>query len=164
MKKLLLLLTLICFSLSLYAIDFGYSIAPVGEKSPSGDSFGAMSISFLVSPLGESRVGTVEVEALLAATDDIFEGVNLKISSPIFSSLENPFGFLFANATLWSPKASVGTQYRVGEGWDIYMGIAPFNFQDTDFVYEFLSPYATYNVSTGSWGYGAYVMRFISFY
>ena len=164
MKRLALSIIIICFAFSLHAIEFGYSIAPLGEKSPVGDTFGAMSFSLLASPFGENRVCTVEAETLLALTDDVLECINIKVSSPIFSSLGNPFNFLFANATLWSPKATIGTQYRIEDGWSLYMGLAPLNFQDTDFVYEFLSPYALYDVSRGRWGYGMYVMRFISFY
>ncbi len=164
MKRLVLFFLLVCMALSINAIDLGYSIALVGQKSPLKDSFGAMSFSLLASPFGENRVCTIEAEALLALTDDILESVNIKVSSPIFSSLGNPFNFLFANTTLWSPKATLGTQYGIEDGWSLYMGISPLNFQDTDFVYEFLSPYALYDVSSGCWGYGMYVMRFISFY
>lgn len=163
-KKTLLILSILLISSSLYAVTTGYTIAPVGEKPANGDSFGAMSFSYILSPTEDRHIGDIEAEALLSIEAPYLMGVNLKVSSPLFATVNHPFGFLFANATLWAPKLSAGVQYRINDGVDLYLGLAPFNFQDTSFVYEFLSPYALYDLEDKSWGYGAYVMRFIYFF
>lgn len=164
MKRLLLLLLLSAFTVSLYAFSFGYSIAPVGERSPFGDSYGAVSLSCIASPSKDSHIGDIEAEAKISFRSPVFQSLGLRVSAPLFLTAKNPFSFLFANATLYSVKASLGAQYNTDGGFSLYMSISPFNFQDTSYVYEFLSPYALYDIKDGEWGYGAYIMRFIYFF
>lgn len=162
-----LLVVLICCSLLLpltATVQGGYSMSMVGEHSPLDDNFGALSISALFSPWAETHVADIEAEVLLSPVKPFFNGVNLKVSSPIFLLLKHPFNFMFPNTVFWAPRLSVGAQYRMNTEWNLYFSLAPFSFQDTKFVYEFLSPYALYNFKENKWGYGAYIMKFSVFF
>ena len=164
MKKIVIIIAMALALSNLSALDTGYAIAPVGQKSPSGEVFGAIGISGFINPLGELHAADVEGEILLAMESPAFKGFSIKLSSPLFTTPDHPFGAVFSNTALWAPKLSVGVQYLRGENADLYLGFAPFNFQDTIFVYEFMSPYALYDFESKKWGYGAYIMRFISFF
>ena len=164
MKKVLVLLLVSVLLLPLSAtVMGGYSLSMVGEKSPVDSAFGALSISALFSPWSETHVGDIEVEALLSPVSPFFNGVNMKISSPLFLTIHHPFAFIFPNTVYWAPRLTFGAQYRMEDEWNLYMGFAPLSFQDTGYNYEFLSPYALYNVKENKWGYGAYIMRFTVF-
>ena len=164
MKKVILLLLVSILLFPLFAnVSFGYSLSLVGEQSTKGEAFGAISIASVFSPWNETHVGDVEVEALLSPVAPFFNEVNMKISSPLFLTTSHPFSFIFANAVLWTPRLAFGAQYRLESEWSIYMSFAPLSFQDTGYIYEFLSPYALYNPSQNKWGYGAYIMKFTAF-
>ncbi len=100
---------------------------------------------------------------MLSPVSPFFNGVNIKISSPLFLTIKHPFSFIFPNTVYWSPRLTVGTQYRMDNEWNLYLSLAPLSFQDTSYIYEFFSPYALYNANENSWGYGAYIMKFTVF-
>lgn len=164
MKKFIIVITIAVLAFPLYAsVAFGYSIAPVGEKSPLGDSFGALNTSFVLSSWKEKHIADIELGVNLSLVDPFFNGVDIKVSSPIFLSRYNPFSFIFPNSVYWSPRLSVGAEYRLDDEWNLYLSLAPLSFQDTGYIYEFFSPYALYNIDENSWGYGLYIMRFTVF-
>lgn len=165
MKRIILSIAIILSVIPIHAsVAFGYSLSMVGEKSPIDTPFGALSASMVFSPWKETHVLDFEGEVLLSPVDPYFNGVNMKVSSPIFLSRYNPFSFMFPNSVYWSPRLSLGAQYRMDSEWNLYLGISPLSFQDTGYIYEFFSPYALYNISDNSWGYGMYIMRFSVFF
>ena len=164
MKRFIILLMLLPLALSLPAAPTaGYSLAPVGVSLPSG-SYGGLTCSVIFSPAGEKHFGDVSLSVDLAPTAPYFEGVALTLSTPVFRSIGHPFDWAFNNKTVWAPVLSAGVQYRLGDEWNVVMGLAPFSFQSTHFVYEFLSPLAFYSVTCSEWGWGIYIMRFSYFF
>lgn len=164
MRKIIsVLILLLILTPVLATVQGGYSLAPVGEHSPLGDDFGALSMAVSFSPWAETRVGDMEVELLLSPVAPFFNGINMKISSPLFLTVRHPFGFMFPNPVYWAPRVSVGAQYRMDTEWNLYASFSPFTFQDTRYIYEFLSPYMLYNFNENKWGYGAYILRFTVF-
>lgn len=164
MKKLFMIFLIIVVLLPLGAkVQGGYTIAPVGEHSPLSNNFGAIGFSAILSPWAETHVGDMEIEVLLSPVAPFFNGVNMKVSSPLFLLLNHPFDFIFPNAVYWAPRLSIGAQYRMDTEWNLYLSLSPLSFQDTNYIYEFLSPFALYNIKENKWGYGAYIMRFTVF-
>lgn len=164
MRRFIVVISLLLILTPVFAtVQFGYSLAPVGEHSPLGDNFGALSISASLSPWAETRVGDMEVEVLLSPVSPFFNGVNMKVSSPLFLTVKHPFSFMFPNPVYWAPRISVGAQYRMETEWSLYASLSPFTFQDTRYIYEFMSPYVLYNFEENKWGYGAYILRFTVF-
>ncbi len=143
---------------------FGWSLAPVGELLPSGGAYGALGASFVFSPWVNRHVGDIEAELQFAPVSPYLEAVNLKLSSPLFWLIKNPFRFIFSNSVYWAPKLALGAQYRMPNDWAVYMSIAPLSFQDNEYVYEFLSPYVLYDFENNRWGWGAYIMKFAYFF
>ena len=141
----------------------GYSIAPVGEMGANG-SFGALNLAFMVSMESSVHAGDIELSVDLSPYGKVFQGADLRVSTPLFAVTDHPFNVLFPNTMLWAPKVSLGGQYRMPDEWNILLGIAPFSFQDTNFVFEFFSPYALYSITEDSWGWGMYVLRFSYFF
>ena len=163
MRK-ILIIALLVLSCSLYASPtFGYSLAPVGVSLPAGN-YGGLTTALIFSPMGEKHYLDVSVSVDLAPTDPYFEGVSFSLSSPVFRTLRHPFNWAFINPSVWAPTLSAGMQYRPGSEWCVMMGFAPFSFQSTHFVYEFLSPFAIYAITDSQWGWGLYIMRFSYFF
>ena len=164
MRKIVIALSLLMLSLPVFASpSFGYSLAPVGAATPTGH-YGGLTISAIFSPAKELHTGDISVSVDLSPVSPFFEGVTMSVSSPLFILLNHPFPWIFSNQVLWAPTMMAGAQYRLGNEWSIVFGLSPFTFQDTHFVYEFLSPYALYSFTSEKWGWGMYVMRFSYFF
>lgn len=163
MKRILVLLSVLLVSLSLFAsVGAGYSLSPVGEKF-GDEHFGGASLSFYFSPTGLRNIGKVEADLLFSMKGDFFKGVNLTLSSPLFQSVSHPFNYIFSNKVLWQPTLGVGAEYRVGEEIRMMVEISPFVFQDAAFMYEILSPYFSLD-RNGEWGWGITIMKFSASY
>ena len=164
MRKTAVLLLLALLSLPIAAEpSFGYSLAPVGSFMESR-SYGALTLSAIFSPDKELHAGDVELSVDISPVFPFFEGASLKVSTPLFQTTGHPFGWAFANTVLWAPSVNVGVRYRPDNEWDAVVGCAPFAFEDTQFIYEFFSPYAVYSLTEESWGWGMYVLRFSYFF
>ncbi len=164
MKKALLLLLALLLMFPLFSsVQAGYSFSVTGEHSPLDDNFGALSLSFNFSPWADTHVGDMEAEVLLSPVSPFFNGARIKLSSPLMLLMKHPFAFMFPNTVYWAPRLTFGCEYRMQNEWNLYLSLAPFSFQDTGYIYEFLSPYALYNIQENKWGYGAYIMRFTVF-
>ena len=164
MRKLFIAFLLLLASSSLFAApSFGYSLAPVGAMTATGN-YGGLTISAIFSPSKELHTGDISVSVDLSPVTPFFEGVKMNVSTPLFILLDHPFPWIFSNQVLWAPTLMAGAQYRLKNDWSLLFGIAPFTFQDTHFVYEFLSPYAIYSFTSEKWGWGMYVMRFSYFF
>lgn len=164
MRRLLFLIAVI-FSLSSLAAapSFGYSLAPVGVSLPSG-SYGGITASVIFAPSGESHFGDIALSVDLAPAYPFFEGVSLVVSTPVFRAFRHPFEWAFNNDVVWAPVINAGGQYRLGNEWNVLLGLSPFVFQSTHFVYEFLSAYASYTIDLDKWGWGLYIFRFSYFF
>ncbi len=163
MKKILIPLFLL-LSLSLSASpEFGYSLSPVGVSLPSGN-YGGLNAAFIFAPSGEKHYGDITLSVDLAPTDPYFEGVMLSVSTPLFRVLNHPFSWAFSNPVVWAPVLGAGVQYRLGNEWNVFFSLSPFVFQEVHFVYELLSPFASYSITHESWGWGIYVFRFSYFF
>ena len=139
---------------------FGYSLAPVGERSTDGSEFGALAMSVSFSPYVELHLFDMDAEVMLSYTSPFFNGVKIRLSSPVFKTEKHPFNFMFPNSVSWAPKISAGAEYRMSDEWALYFSLSPFSFFDTGFGYEFFSPYGLYDFKRQSWGWGIYIMRF----
>ena len=87
----------------------------------------------------------------------------LSLSTPLFRLLDHPFNWAFSNPTMWAPVVSAGVQYRIGNEWNARIGLSPLSFQSVNFVYELLSPFASYSITAKDWGWGIYIFRFSYF-
>lgn len=164
MKKLLIVLLILLSSIPIFSsVSFGYSLAPVGAMTPTGN-YGALTISAVFSPYKETHIGDIELSADISPVYPFFEGARAKLSTPVFMLLDHPFEWAFSNPIIWSPLLSVGAEYRLMNEWSITMGLSPFAFQSTHFIYEFLSPYAIYSITSDKWGWGMYVVKFSYFF
>ena len=141
----------------------GYSLAPVGEMNADG-SYGALDIALFFSFDSDLHAGDIEVSADISPYGRWFQGVNMRLSTPVFATADHPFNVLFPNTVLWTPKVSVGASFRMNDDWSVNIGIAPFAFQDIDYIFEFFSPYVLYSVTRQSWGWGMYILRFSYFF
>lgn len=163
MKKINVILILLLVSLTLSASSaFTYSFSQVGEKSAEG-AFGSMSISLGFAPMKEKHYGLVEATVLLG-WDKFFRGFDLAVSIPVYISSAEVFSYAFSNRVLWEPAAGILGQYRYDDSsWRAGFFISPFKFVDTNFSYEFLSPYLTFNISRWGISYGVRVMKITAF-
>ena len=165
MKRILILLAALLLSSSfLFASPaFGYSIAPVGERD--GDSsYGGLALSFSFSPSREKHIADMDAEVHLSLSDPYFNGVLLRLSSPLFLTTDHVFGNMFPNKVCWGIRLSAGIQYRLRDRFNLILGVSPLWFADTDFTYEFFSPYAVYSFADSKWGFGMYILRFSYFF
>lgn len=161
MKRLSLLFALALLSFSLFAkAGFGYSIAPFGESAADKEDFFALSTSLIFTPNLEHHIGDIEADVALSYTKPYFNGVKLKVSSPVFVLKNHPFNFLFPNSVLWAPKVSVGGEYRMDKDLALYFSLSPLAFFDTEFSYEFFTPFGLYDFDRKEFGWGMYIMRF----
>ena len=164
MKRLLIVLMILSSSFSLGSSPaLGYSLAPVGQSGPR-ETYGAVNAALFLSMDRESHAGDFEVSVDLSPYGRVFQALNLRVSTPFFAVTEHPFNVLFPNTVLWAPKLSLGAQYRIPDEWNVCIGLAPLSFQDTNYVFEFFSPYVLYSVADSRWGWGMYVLRFSYFF
>ena len=141
----------------------GYSIAPVGEMGANG-AFGALNLAFMVSMESSVHAGDIELSVNLSTYGRVFQGADLRVSTPLFAVTDHPFNALFPNTMMWAPKLSVGALFRMPDDWNVTIGLSPFAFHDTDYVFEFFSPYILYSITHDKWGWGMYVVRFSYFF
>ena len=80
----------------------GYSIAPVGEMGANG-SFGALNLAFMVSMESSVHAGDIELSVDLSPYGKVFQGADLRISTPLFAVTDHPFNVLFPIAALIPP-------------------------------------------------------------
>ena len=163
MRRIPVLFLFIMSTLPISSAALGYSLAPVGVMSPSAE-YGGLTASFIFSPYEDVHAGDISISVDLAPVEPFFEGVSVAVSSPLFLTSDHPFSWAFSNPVLWAPRLSAGAWYRLGGSWEVMAGLAPFAFQDTHFIYEFLSPFALYSITAERWGWGMYVMRFSYFF
>lgn len=163
MKKITIVLIILFLSMSLFASSaFTYALSQVGEKYED-ESLGSMSVTLGFAPLKEKQYGIVEVTALLG-WNRFFRGVDLSVSTPLFTSSNDVFSYAFSNRVLWEPSVGFLTQYRMdGNRWMMGFLLSPFKFADTSFSYEFLSPYFTFGLSGGKMAYGVRIMKVSAF-
>ena len=162
MKKILIVIILF-LSMALSASPtVGYSLAPVGVSLPSGN-YGGLNVAFIFAPAGEKHFADIALSVELAPTHPYFEGVMLSLSTPLFRLLDHPFNWAFSNPTMWAPVVSAGVQYRIGNEWNARIGLSPLSFQSVNFVYELISPFASYSITAKDWGWGIYIFRFSYF-
>ena len=161
MKRIIIVLSILASSLSIFASPgLGYGLAPVGQKDPTGGSFGGASISLFLSPSVDLHVAELESEVVLSPW---FESASFKLSTSLFTTTHHPFSWMFPNTMMWAPRIGGGMQYRDDEGWNAIISFSPLCLYDTQFMYEFLSPYALYSIDKDKWGYGVYIFRFSYF-
>ena len=164
MKKILLAVIILLSAFNIFSsASFGYSLAPVGAMTPTGN-YGALTISAIFSPYKETHIGDMELAIDLSPVYPFFESARARIQSPVFLLLHHPFSWMFHNSVIWSPLLSFGAEYRLRNEWSITMGLSPFAFQNTHFIYEFFSPYAIYSITSDKWGWEMYIMRFSYFF
>ncbi len=163
MKKITIVLIILFLSMSLFASSaFTYALSQVGEKYED-ESFGSMSVTLGFAPLKEKQYGIVEVTALLG-WNRFFRGMDLSVSTPLFTLSNDVFSYAFSNRVLWEPSVGFLTQYRMdGNRWMMGFLLSPFKFADTSFSYEFLSPYFTFGLSDGKMAYGVRIMKVSAF-
>ena len=158
-KRFATILILVLLAMSLYAsFGGGYSVYPIGERF-GDESFGGAAIGGYISPTGLNNKGKVEANVLLSMVRPVFRGVNLVVSTPILSTVDHPFNYVFSNVVLWQPTIGLGMEYRRGNEVRAMVEISPFVFQDAAFMYEILSPYISFDFN-GNWGWGITVMKF----
>lgn len=155
-----LILALMLSSLSASSA-FTYSFSQVGEKY-EGEGMGAMTLSLGFSPMKERPYGMVEVSALLGFSE-FFRGVDMSLSTPIVCLSNDVFSYAFSNRVLWEPTVGFLAQYRTaGNRWMLGVMFSPFKFSDTNFSYEFLSPYITWSLD-GERAWGIRIMKITGF-
>ncbi len=161
-RRLITVLVLVLVLSSLSATSaFTYSFSQVGEKYDDA-GFGAMTLSFGFSPIKERPYGMVEVSAILGFSE-FFRGVDMSISTPIVCLSNDVFSYAFSNRVLWEPTVGFLAQYRTaGQRWMLGVMISPFKFSDTNFSYEFLSPYITWSLD-GERAWGIRIMKLTGF-
>lgn len=161
MKRLVLFFALLIVAAALFGgVGIGYSIAPFGEVAADNSEFYALSSSFIFSPSLKNHIGEIEADVALSYTAPFFNGLKLKLSSPLFILKNHPFDFLFPNDVLWAPKLSLGAEYRMKRDIALFAALSPFAFFDTDFAYEFFSPFVLYDFNQKNLGLGMYIMKF----
>ena len=163
MRRLMIASLVLLSSLSLFSAPaVGYSLAPVGEMGE--ETYGALNIALFFSLDRDSHAGDMEISVDLSPYGKVFQGVNARISTPVFATTDHPFNVLFPNAMMWAPKLSVGALFRMPSDWAVTVGLSPFSFYDTNYVFEFLSPYVLYSITCNKWGWGMHVVRFSYFF
>lgn len=164
MKRVLIILLLSLSSIQLFSKPaFGYSIAPVGEMGSNG-SFGAFNIALMFTLERNVHAGEFEISVDLSPYGKVFQGVDMKVSTPLFAITDHPFNVLFPNTMMWAPRLSAGALFRMPDEWAVAIGLSPFAFHDANYVFEFLSPYVLYSITEDKWGWGMYVVRFSYFF
>lgn len=152
-KRTLLVLALLLVSVSAFAVSFGYGYT---MEAFSGFNQSASSRLSLAVDLTDSRYLTLEAGAAAGFRDYsmIFTGFNVDLSIRTFSLTDHIFSFLFANPSIWSPKATAGVIWD--DSWNLgwRFGLSVLNFIDVHFNYEFLRPFVIFdrNFSFSGWG------------
>ena len=161
MRRTLLLILLVIPS-ALYAVSFGYSLAPVGQFSGS-EPYGGLTASAIVS-FSPDHAGDIELSADFTPYGTFFESARIQVSLPMFLLTDHVFNALFPNPVVWSPRIGTGFQYRMGGEFNLIVSVSPFAFHDKAYSFEFFSPYALYEILESRWGWGIYVMKFSCFF
>ena len=103
MKKILLAVIILLSAFNIFSsASFGYSLAPVGAMTPTGN-YGALTISAIFSPYKETHIGDMELAIDLSPVYPFFESARARIQSPVFMLLHHPFSWMFHNSVIWSP-------------------------------------------------------------
>lgn len=161
MKKFSLVLIILLFSSSLFALSFGYTLDGYGESTFS-DSTGGLKVSLALSFDKDRHIGDLGADVVFGFNSQFFEGVDLHISSPLTLTADHIFKNFFINKVYWAPSVKVGSSWRMGDdGVRVLFSLLPFRFIDTHFIYEFLSPYIL--IRNGIEGWGFTIMKFTAF-
>lgn len=162
MKRITLVIVLVLFTGLLFASSaFTYSISQVGEKALEKD-FGSLSLTFGFAPIKEKHFGLMETNILLG-WDKFFQGVDFLISTPLYISSSEFFSYAFSNIVLWQPTVGFMVSYRdSGKQWKMGGVVSLLKFIDTQFSYEFFSPYMLFT-RNGEIAYGIRIMKFSAF-
>ena len=161
MKRILMMVLLI-LPCALYAVSFGYSLAPVGQFSGS-EPYGGLTAAAILS-FNSDHAGDIELSADFTPYGTFFESARIQVSLPMLLIHDHVFNALFPNPVVWSPRIGTGFQYRMGNEFNLVVGISPFAFHDKAYFFEFFSPYVLYEVLKQQWGWGIYVMKFSCFF
>ena len=161
MKRILMMVLLI-LPCALYAVSFGYSLAPVGQFSGS-EPYGGLTAAAILS-FNSDHAGDIELSADFTPYGTFFESARIQVSLPMLLIHDHVFNALFPNPVVWSPRIGTGFQYRMGNEFNLVVGISPFAFHDKAYSFEFFSPYVLYEVLKQRWGWGIYVMKFSCFF
>ena len=161
MKRILMMVLLI-LPCTLYAVSFGYSLAPVGQFSGS-EPYGGLTAAAILS-FNSDHAGDIELSADFTPYGTFFESARIQVSLPMLLIHDHVFNALFPNPVVWSPRIGMGFQYRMGNEFNLVVGISPFAFHDKAYSFEFFSPYVLYEVLKQQWGWGIYVMKFSCFF
>lgn len=161
MKRILMMVLLI-LPCTLYAVSFGYSLAPVGQFSGS-EPYGGLTAAAILS-FNSDHAGDIELSADFTPYGTFFESARIQVSLPMLLIHDHVFNALFPNPVIWSPRIGTGFQYRMENEFNLVVGISPFAFHDKAYSFEFFSPYVLYEVLRQEWGWGIYVMKFSCFF
>lgn len=160
--KRILMMVLLVLPCALYAVSFGYSLAPVGQFSGS-EPYGGLTAAAILS-FNSDHAGDIELSADFTPYGTFFESARIQVSLPMLLIHDHVFNALFPNPVIWSPRIETGFQYRMGNEFNLVVGISPFAFHDKAYSFEFFSPYVLYEVLKQQWGWGIYVMKFSCFF
>ena len=160
--KRILMMVLLVLPCTLYAVSFGYSLAPVGQFSGS-EPYGGLTAAAILS-FNSDHAGDIELSADFTPYGTFFESARIQVSLPMLLIHNHVFNALFPNPVVWSPRIGTGFQYRMGNEFNHVVGISPFAFHDKAYSFEFFSPYVLYEVLKQQWGWGIYVMKFSCFF
>ncbi len=158
MKRITSAIIILLISSILFASSaFTYSLSQTGEKC-GDESFGTLSLSLGFAPVKEKQYGLMEIDLLLG-WNRFFQGFDIVVSTPLYTSSDKVFSYAFSNRVLWEPTAGALLSYRsVREKWALGVMLSPFKFVDTQFSYEFLSPYMSFGFD-GKRAYGIRIMK-----
>ena len=160
--KRILMMVLLVLPCTLYAVSFGYSLAPVGQFSGS-EPYGGLTAAAILS-FNSDHAGDIELSADFTPYGTFFESARIQVSLPMLLIHDHVFNALFPNPGGWSPRLGTGFQYRMGNEFNLVVGISPFAFHDKAYSFEFFSPYVLYEILKQQWGWGIYVMKFSCFF
>ena len=160
--KRILMMVLLVLPCTLYAVSFGYSLAPVGQFSGS-EPYGGLTAAAILS-FNSDHAGDIELSADFTPYGTFFESARIQVSLPMLLIHDHVFNALFPNPVVWSPRIGTGFQYRMGNEFNILVSVSPFAFHDWSYSFEFFSPYIVKSLVDNDWGWGMYIMKFSCFF
>ena len=163
MKKISLILLLLCLLMPLSARTLGYGLGYYAQ-AVTGDERRTNS-GAEVSLAYEPFLFTFCNPALVVSTafgkdldgNRMVPYIQAALSMDIFRTLHHPFSLVAHNPIAWDPSVSIGYQWVPDADQQLlYLSASPLKMSQKDFWYEFFSPFASMDISTGkieSWGF-----------
>lgn len=157
-KSALVLVFLACALLPLGAASFGWSYTMEGWSGYNEASSSRASAAIDLTP---ARYLVIEAGAGVGFHSGrmVFTGLTADLSFSTFRLYEHPFGFMFTNPVVWSPRISAGVVWD--RDWDLAwrFGLSLFDFQDVHFSYSFLRPFVNFDLDFDYVGWGIDLFR-----